>query len=83
MQALLIKTQEVPSKFGGTFYYAFFKNKKGSFRSCLYPAYRNFSNWKPFIGRENITLTGLKTIGKMVDADSRPKEKILQESKCV
>ena len=82
MQAILIRTQEVPSKFGGVFYYAFFKNKRGSFKSCLYPAYRNFVNWKSFIGRENVLLTGLKAIGNMVDADSRPREKILQEAKC-
>jgi hypothetical protein len=73
MKAILLKTQEQTSKFGGKFYYAFFKGEDGkSYRSCLYPNYGNFARWKHLIGKEGVTLTGLNARGGMIDADSFP-----------
>jgi hypothetical protein len=75
MKATLIKTQEQVSKYGGKFYYAFFKNEQGKgYRSCLYPNCRNFVNWKQFIGKENVWLDNLNTKGNLIDADSKPVE---------
>ena len=75
MKATLLKTQETTSKFGGKFYYAFFKDALGkSYRSCLYPNYGNFARWRSFIGKQGIILDGLIAKGTMVDADSYPVE---------
>jgi len=75
MRATLLKTQEQKSRFGGHFFYAFFKGEDGrSYRSCLYPQYGNFSRWRSFIGREGVILEGLNTKGTMIDADSIPRE---------
>jgi hypothetical protein len=75
MRAILLKTQEGTSKFGGKFYYAFFKSESGkSYRSCLYPNFGNFKRWAGFIGRKEVVLDNLIEKGNMVDADSFPKE---------
>jgi hypothetical protein len=75
MKAILLKTQKNPSKFGGAFYYFFFKDEFGkSRRSCISPDMNNFSRWEPFIGRENVPLDGLNLIGELVNADSVPFE---------
>jgi hypothetical protein len=69
------------SKYGGHFYYMFFRDKDGvSRRSCLDPKMGNFARWQGFIQRalngEEFQLTNLLLInnGTMVDADSYPKE---------
>lgn len=75
MIATLIRTQEMPSKFGGKFYYAFFRGDDGrSYRSCLTPSCHNFNRWRPFIGKEFIKLDNLILKGGMIDADSTPTE---------
>lgn len=75
MKAILQKTTKQPSKYGGDFFYAFFKLENGeSARSCLSPKCKNFARWKSFIGKENIVLDGLTIKGNLVDADSFPKE---------
>jgi hypothetical protein len=75
MRAILQKTSEQPSRFGGKFYYAFFKLEDGrSSRSCLSPTCKNFFRWKPFIGKQNVELDGIVLKGNMVDADSYPTE---------
>jgi len=74
MRATLLKTQEQVSKFGGKFYYAFFKGDDGkSYCSCLYPNYGNFKRWQCLIGKENVVLDNLNVRGNMIDADSFPK----------
>ena len=75
MKATLLRTERHPSKYGGVFYYAFFKGEDGkSYRSCLSPTCGNFNRWSGLIGRENITVENLVFKGNMVDADSYPKE---------
>lgn len=74
MRATLLKTEKRVSKFGGNFWYVFFKGEDGkSYRSCLYPACRNFLRWQPFIGKEGVELEGLIARGRLIDADSWPK----------
>lgn len=75
MKATLLKTQKEISKMGGIFYYAFFKDSDGkSYRSCLYPNFRNFKNWQTFIGKENVLLDNLTMKGRLINADSQPVE---------
>lgn len=75
MKAILLKTQESVSKYGGKFWYAFFKGEDGkSYRSCLYPTCRNFARWQGFVGKQGVELDGLVVKGNFIDADSYPKE---------
>ena len=74
MIATIIKIQKRKSRYGGYFYYAFFKDDKGkSFYTCLYPKMRNFSRWNKIL-KVGVTLAGLHTVkgkAKLIDADSR------------
>jgi len=75
MKAMLLKSERRASKYGGHFFYLFFKGEDGkSYRSCVTPACRNFAQWKLFLGRENVWVEGLMVKSKnMIDADSVPK----------
>ena len=75
MKAKLINTQRNPSKYGGYFWYFFFKLEDGrSARSCISEKMRNFRNWKELCGKEDIELDGLFfTRSGIIDADSNPK----------
>lgn len=75
MKATLVKLQKKPSRYGGWFYYAFFKAKNGkSYYSCIYPKMRNYATWKPYL-REGIVLSGLRIkSGRLIDADSDIRE---------
>ena len=74
MTCEIIKIQKKKSRYGGYFYYAFFKSLTGkSYYTCIYERMRNYSRWKKVLD-VGITLTGLKlsTKGKnLIDADSR------------
>ena len=78
MIAKLIKLAETPSKFGGSFYYAFFKDEHGdSYKSCITKQCRNYSKWSEIISNFNeeqgVWLNGLTVKEKgLVDADSEP-----------
>lgn len=83
MKYLVMKMSKVPSKTGGHFYYIFFKDEEGkSFKTCVYPQYRNFLNWKPLIiqftnnsiPKKPIYVEGLRIKqGNLIDADSQVK----------
>jgi hypothetical protein len=78
VRAKLIGQEKHPSKYGGVFYYFFFKDEKGkSLRSCVTPNCRNFKNWEQLLGKEGITIDNLKVKRHngdvIVDADSVPK----------
>ncbi len=73
--ATIIKIEKKPSRYGGYFFYAFFKEVKTgkSYYTCLYPKMRNFCRWKQIL-REGITLKNLRLVrghSKLIDADSR------------
>lgn len=74
MTAEIIKIQKKKSRYGGYFYYAFFKSLAGkSYYTCVYERMRNYSRWKKVLD-VGITLTGLKLSKKkpnLIDADSR------------
>lgn len=76
MRAKVTKISMHPSKFGGWFNYIFFSDMKGnSFKTCIYPTYRNAKQWKGVIDRFNsgseVWIDGLVVKGKgLVNADS-------------
>ena len=75
MRAQLINISKQPSKYGGDFYYLFFKADGKSYRSCVSPSYRNWSKWREVVDSFDgspILLDGLKLKGNLVDADSSP-----------
>ena len=82
LTAQLQKVQKHPSKFGGDFYYLFFKDTTTgkTYRSCVSPSYRNWSNWRAIVENFNenqqVIVSNLVLKGNLIDADSRP---IIQE----
>ena len=74
MIATIIKIQKKKSRYGGYFYYAFFKGLDGkSYYSCLYERLRNWTRWKKILN-VGITLSNLKLVkgkAKIIDADSK------------
>ena len=78
-KAIIMGINERPSKFGGIFYYIYFKDAENgkSDRTCVYPNFRNFKHWKHIISKwsEHTTITLDNLIvrsNNMVDADSIP-----------
>ena len=73
MTAEIIKLQKKKSRYGGFFYYVFFKSLMGkSYYTCVYERMRNYSRWKKVLD-VGVTLTGLKLSKKkpnLIDADS-------------
>ncbi len=76
MFAEVLKIEKHPSKLveRGNFYYIFFKNEKGSYKTCVYEKFRNFKNWREVISKGiGIKLDNLVLRGRdLVDADSMP-----------
>lgn len=76
MRAKIISIEKYPSRHGGVFYYVFFSDMAGhSYRTCLYPACRNWQRWRVVVEKFNqgceIWLDGLKLKKEgLVDADS-------------
>lgn len=77
MTCEIIKLQKKKSRYGGHFYYVFFKSLMGkSYYTCVYEKMRNFARWKKVLDI-GVTLTGLKLSNKkpnLIDADSRFKK---------
>ncbi len=77
MIAKLVKIEKKASRFGGYFYYVFFREvkTKKSYYSCIFPRLRNWSRWKKVM-KVGLIFTGLKLVKKakkpnLIDADSR------------
>ena len=74
MTAEIIKIQKKKSRYGGYFYYVFFKSLTGkSYYSCVYERMRNFARWKKILD-VGVVLSGLRlsnTKPNLIDADSR------------
>lgn len=51
MELKVLKIQEKPSKYGGKFYYIFFKDQSSgkSYRTCVFPQCRNYGAWNRLI----------------------------------
>ena len=79
MRATLLKITKHPSKWGGDFYYLFFKTEDGvSCKSCVTPNCRNYNRWasiiKNFDEADPIVLDNLVLMSNgMVNADSFPR----------
>jgi len=74
MIAEIIKIDKKKSKFGGYFCYVFFKGKNGnSYKTCLYPEYRNFQRWKGLKVGDILKNINIKK-GRLIDADSLVKK---------
>ena len=71
MIATIIKIDKKPSKFGGHFFYVYFKSDDcKSYYTCLYPKMRSFLRWKNVMKVGN-SFTNLKIKEKtLIDADS-------------
>ena len=70
----MIKIQKKSSRYGGHFFYAFFKGDDGnSYYTCLYPKMRNWSRWKKVlkVGAMFTNLKKVKGNPKLIDADSK------------
>lgn len=76
---LVTGLSESKSKYGGVFYYVYFKDYETgkSARTCLCPSYRNYSHWKKLVDnyKKNVAIeVDNARINKgMVDADCLPK----------
>ena len=75
MIAKIVKIEKKSSRYGGHFFYAFFKTKEEkSYYTCLYPKMRNFKKWQPFM-KKGKTLKGLEILkGRLINADSKIEE---------
>lgn len=73
MVATLIKLEKKPSRYGGHFFYAFFKaTDASSYYTCLYPRMRNWTRWSKVL-KIGTVFSGLKLVkGKsnLINADS-------------
>lgn len=72
MRAEITGIEKRTSKYGGFFYYVFFRGDGKSFRSCLDPKCQNFGRWEKLLKVGNV-IEGLELKGPgLVDADSKP-----------
>ena len=74
MTAELVKIEKKPSRYGGHFFYAFFKGIDGKpYYTCLFPKMRNYRRWQKVmkIGLVFSDLRLVKGKGNLIDADSR------------
>lgn len=75
IRAKILRIEQRPSRYGSHFYYVFLKDELGqSYRTCLYPHFRNYKNWIKALQaheKREVWLNGLilKDNG-LVDADS-------------
>ncbi len=75
MKAELVKIEKKPSRYGGYFFYAFFKGVEDGkpYYTCLFPKMRNFSRWKKVM-KTGLIFSELRLVkgkGNLIDADSR------------
>ena len=72
MKAEITQVSKVPSKYGGHFWYMFFKGEDGkSYKTCISPACRNFERWEQVLGAIGLKLDKLNIKkGNLIDADS-------------
>ncbi len=70
----IMEIKKKPSRYGGHFFYVYFKSQKGKdYYSCIFPKLRNYQRWKKVL-RVGVTLKELRLVvgkTKLIDADSR------------
>lgn len=70
--------KERESKYGGRFYYVYFKEYETgkSYKTCISPNYRNYKNWRSLIESfkdKVVEVENARANGNLIDADSTPK----------
>lgn len=75
---LVTGVREQKSKYGGIFYYVYFKEYStgNSYKTCLTPSCRNYKNWTNLMNNYKdkvVEVENVRAEGKLVDADSLPK----------
>ena len=75
---LVTGVKERDSKYGGKFYYVYFKeyDTGKTYRTCLSPSYRNYKNWTKLMNNYNdkiVEVENVRANGNLIDADSMPK----------
>lgn len=70
--------KERESKYGGRFYYVYFKEYETgkSYKTCISPNYRNYKNWRSLIEcfkDKVVEVENARANGNLIDADSTPK----------
>ncbi len=79
MKLKILNIVKRPSKYGGFFYYIYFKslNEGNSYKTCVAENYRNYKNWKniiqEFYKTKKVLITNVEINGNLVNADSIPK----------
>lgn len=74
---LVTGVKEMNSKYGGKFYYVYFKEYETgkSYRTCLTPGFRNYKNWEKVINNFDdnvIEVENVRANGNLIDADAMP-----------
>jgi len=74
MICVITKIEKKASRYGGHFFYCFFRSIDGrnTYYSCLFPKMRNFKRWSKVMDI-GTTLSNLKLVkgkDKLIDADS-------------
>ena len=78
MTLKILKIERQPSKYGGYFYYIYFKSveEEKSYKTCVAESYRNFKNWRSIIetfdSSKKTIIDNVRITGNLVDADSKP-----------
>ena len=75
---LVTGIKENKSKYGGKFYYVYFKEYDSgkSYKTCLSPSYRNYKNWSSLINNfkdNTVEVENVRANGNLIDADSMSK----------
>ena len=71
MKLQITSYKNTPSKYGGFFYYVFFKDDAGkNYKSCIYPNCRNFNKWRSVLKRGSVLDNLVLKSAGLVDADS-------------
>lgn len=74
---LVTGVKERQSKYGGKFYYVYFKeyDTGKTYRTCLSPSYRNYKNWTKLMNNYNdkiVEVENVRANGNLIDADAIP-----------
>lgn len=76
---LVTGVKEMNSKYGGKFYYVYFKeyDTGKTYRTCITPGYRNYKNWLSLMNNfkdKVVEVENVRVNSKgLIDADSMPK----------
>lgn len=81
---LVTGLKKMKSKYGGEFYYVYFKeyDTGNSFKTCLTSNCRNYKNWNSLVNNfkdKIVEVENVRAEGRLIDADSLPKISISEK----